>query len=224
MRERLRPLVQVQIQDRKMAHDLGNHFVMVYGVLRLAKSYIKTKPKRAFELMREAQSEIAFIQEVINRHAQGISISKRPLAFANFVDSIRKSVDAYLRPGGIFFESNLGRNNRRSKIIVDDFALKRTVLNLIENANAAASGKGQIRVAITLNGDELNIMVSDSGKGMREEMVRDFNNGRMFSTKEGAHGFGLVNLKETVVGHGGTVRVQSIIGEGTTFSIEIPCS
>ncbi|MCZ6677809.1 MAG: ATP-binding protein, partial [Candidatus Poribacteria bacterium] len=45
-----------------------------------------------------------------------------------------------------------------------------------------------------------------------------------YTTKPRGLGLGLVNVKNIVEGHGGTVRVESKVGAGTSFFIELPFS
>jgi signal transduction histidine kinase len=65
------------------------------------------------------------------------------------------------------------------------------------------------------------IRVSDTGSGLAPEEV-----GKIFdpdyTTKEKGLGLGLPIAHEIVRGHGGTIRVQSSIGQGTTFEISLP--
>jgi signal transduction histidine kinase len=65
------------------------------------------------------------------------------------------------------------------------------------------------------------IRVSDTGSGLAPEEV-----GKIFdpdyTTKEKGLGLGLPIAHEIIRGHGGTIRVQSGIGQGTTFEIVLP--
>ena len=98
---------------------------------------------------------------------------------------------------------------------------------LVENALDAIREKGQggeLRVESWQESKEtLNVLISDSGMGIRPENV-----GKVFelqwSTKNTGMGFGLFWTKEYIEGLGGSIRVESVWQEGTTFTINLPIS
>jgi two-component system, NtrC family, nitrogen regulation sensor histidine kinase NtrY len=94
-------------------------------------------------------------------------------------------------------------------------------INLLDNAIAVEPR--QIQVATHYN-DQLQmavIEVSDNGPGMGEDVkARVFE--PYFSTKTGGTGLGLAIAKRIVNDHDGFIRVQSVLGEGTKFVIELP--
>lgn len=70
-------------------------------------------------------------------------------------------------------------------------------------------------------GDFVKIKISDTGKGISPEFLpRIFD--LFFTTKEGGTGLGLSVSYAIIKKHKGTINVQSRIGEGTTFIIELP--
>lgn len=97
--------------------------------------------------------------------------------------------------------------------------------NLIKNAVDAIGGSGSIKVVTFLDNDKAAVEVSDSGKGIpRKNFKNVFNPG--FTTKSRGWGLGLTLAKRIVEQyHGGQIFVKdSVIGEGTTFRIELPVS
>ena len=97
--------------------------------------------------------------------------------------------------------------------------------NLIKNAVDAIGGSGSIKVVTFLDNDMAAVEVSDSGKGIpRKNFKNVFNPG--FTTKSRGWGLGLTLAKRIVEQyHGGQIFVKdSVIGEGTTFRIELPVS
>jgi two-component system nitrogen regulation sensor histidine kinase NtrY len=99
--------------------------------------------------------------------------------------------------------------------------IKRVAINLLDNAIAVKPR--QIQIATHYN-DQLQmavIEVSDNGPGMGEDVkARVFE--PYFSTKTGGTGLGLAIAKRIVNDHDGFIRVQSVLGEGTKFVIELP--
>ncbi len=96
--------------------------------------------------------------------------------------------------------------------------------NLIDNALDAVTNceKKQVEVGIQY-GDTLIITVQDTGKGIQEdEMDALFIKG--YSTKGDNRGYGLYLVKESIQRINGEIHIHSMVGEGTTITIEIPKS
>ncbi|MBM3299370.1 MAG: PAS domain-containing protein, partial [Deltaproteobacteria bacterium] len=110
---------------------------------------------------------------------------------------------------------------------LDPRGIHSAVSNLVSNAiGACIDCEVEKKFQVVLSGfatdNRLIIQVSDNGIGMSEE-IRDNLFQKFYSTK-GAKGtgLGLVVTKKIIEEHGGNVRVGSWLGEGTTFTIEIP--
>jgi signal transduction histidine kinase len=106
--------------------------------------------------------------------------------------------------------------------------LQQLFLNLINNSLDAMSegGEIQIRTALTgRNGKPQRIVVDfiDSGSGMTPEVMGHIFD-PLYTTKDRGRGtgLGLVIVKQVVSELGGTVTVESELGEGTRFRISFP--
>ncbi len=100
------------------------------------------------------------------------------------------------------------------------------MLNLISNAIKFNNPGGKIEVTVNCN-DNIKISVKDSGIGIpkgklesifkRFEQVKD----KLKREKEGS-GIGLTLVKSLVEMHGGSIHVNSVLGEGSEFIITLP--
>jgi signal transduction histidine kinase len=105
--------------------------------------------------------------------------------------------------------------------------LNQVFLNLIVNAADAieeTGRRGVIVVATALDGEDVVVSVSDTGAGIPDD-VRPMIFDPFFTTKDVGRGSGQgLPLARGVVqeGHGGTLTMESVLGEGTTFSVRIP--
>lgn len=110
-------------------------------------------------------------------------------------------------------------------------AVNQVVLNMVVNAAHAiedtvrgSERKGTITVSTRAELDQAVITIRDTGAGI-PETVRDKIFDPFFTTKEVGRGTGqgLAIARDVVVGkHGGTIHVDSVVGEGTVFTIAIP--
>jgi PAS domain S-box-containing protein len=105
--------------------------------------------------------------------------------------------------------------------------LQQVFLNLFLNARDAMPGGGTLRVA-TSNGNAVNIAVTDSGGGIAQEHIRRIYD-PFFTTKTAAKesqrrgtGLGLSVTYGIIQEHAGKISVDSQVGQGTTFHLELP--
>jgi PAS domain S-box-containing protein len=101
--------------------------------------------------------------------------------------------------------------------------LMQVFLNLLLNAAQAMDVVGTIRLVTEHDGDRVRIHVIDDGKGMtRETLDRIFT--PFFTTKPVGQGtgLGLSISRQIIEKHGGTIDVESTLGEGTAFHLSLP--
>jgi two-component system NtrC family sensor kinase len=107
-------------------------------------------------------------------------------------------------------------------IWADEGQLRAAFLNLLRNSREAMSAGGTVVVRTVRTADgQVEATVSDTGPGIpAERLGRIFD--PFFSTKSGGTGLGLAFTLQVVTEHGGTIRCQSEVGRGTSFSVCIP--
>ena len=99
--------------------------------------------------------------------------------------------------------------------------LRRAVLNVVQNAIEAMPQGGTLTLECVRTGREVHLRVRDSGIGMpAEQMLRIFE--PLYTTKPGGTGLGLYIVREILVAHEGRVTVESVEGQGTTFTFTFP--
>ena len=100
--------------------------------------------------------------------------------------------------------------------------LARVIGHLIQNACEACKAGGKINVDVDVIGQELVLRVSDTGIGMSEHFLRNQLFKPFESTKAHGMGIGTFESKEYVGQLGGKLEVESVVGQGTVFSISLP--
>jgi len=101
--------------------------------------------------------------------------------------------------------------------------INQVFMNLLLNAVQAIEESGEIRVATAQEGNDVVVTVSDTGRGMPPE-VRSRVFEPFFTTKEVGQGTGLgLSISYDIVRkHGGSLKVDSEVGLGTTFVMRLP--
>ncbi len=112
-------------------------------------------------------------------------------------------------------------------VLADESELDRMLVNLVENALNYTPAGGCVWIRTRVDGDNVIAEIADTGIGIGEkDLVRIFD--RFYradtarSTKISGTGLGLAIVKRIVEMHSGTITVQSIQGEGTTFRVLLP--
>ena len=118
-----------------------------------------------------------------------------------------------------------------SVLLVDSLRLNQIILNLISNA-VKFSHKGKIKISVKLlNETDENVIiefsVTDSGIGIAANNLKSIFNSfeqaeLSISTSYGGTGLGLAIVKQLVEAQGGSISVNSKLGEGSTFSFILP--
>jgi nitrogen-specific signal transduction histidine kinase len=100
--------------------------------------------------------------------------------------------------------------------------LAEVFVNLLQNAREAMNGVGRVRIS-TQYGENYTVVVTiaDTGPGVSME-VRERIFEPYFTTKKKGTGLGLAIVKHNVEIYGGSVRLESELGKGTAFILELP--
>ena len=102
-------------------------------------------------------------------------------------------------------------------------ALLGTMANLCMNAMDASEEKLVINISVSLNQKgKLLISVSDNGIGMEDQTLKHLFD-PFYTTKMDGTGLGLAVVKSVIESHQGTISVDSTLGKGSTFTIQLPC-
>ena len=109
------------------------------------------------------------------------------------------------------------------EVVADKEKMARVVFNLLSNALKYTPAGGDIFVSLKVEGDNLRIDIRDTGKGIEKEEA-DMIFERFFQAKGAASGtgIGLALVKSFVELHHGEVWVESELGKGSDFIVEIP--
>lgn len=105
----------------------------------------------------------------------------------------------------------------------DRKALGGALTNLLENAIQATEPGGRVGIEAWREAESLHFRVSDTGKGMDEELqARVFE--PFYTTRAEGTGLGLAIARGVARGHGGDIQLVSSPGKGTRFTMTLPCN
>ena len=137
---------------------------------------------------------------------------------------VRETVAPYVQspPIGVHVSAEIAEG--LPLVRADARLLKRTLLNLVENALHAVNGDGKVDINVRdgqSSGRSVEVAVADTGVGVEPELKeRIFE--PYFSTRAAGTGLGLAIAKKVVEDHGGTIVLESEPGQGTTVRMRLP--
>jgi len=113
-------------------------------------------------------------------------------------------------------------------VAVDAGRIRQVLTNLLANALRYTPQRGRVQVAVEQAAPEwVEVQVSDNGPGIRPEDLphvfdRFYRGDRARTRDGGGAGLGLAIAKQWVEAHGGRIRAESVLGQGTTFAFTLP--
>jgi anti-sigma regulatory factor (Ser/Thr protein kinase)/PAS domain-containing protein len=176
------------------------------------------------EMARDITEDI--FQKVLMREDKMASIGRlAPAMKLTDVNNVIRGCVVLTRKQAAFndvtVEENLAGN--LPEINMDKAQIEQALINLALNAIEATGPGGKITInsRFASKADMVEITVSDTGKGISEEDVdRIFE--PFYTTSESGTGLGLAITHGIIEQHGGTVEVESKMGQGTSFIIRLP--
>jgi two-component system phosphate regulon sensor histidine kinase PhoR len=180
-------------------------------------SVIRRNAERMHEL-------IADILELSMIESGNVSVDVRETRLRNAVDEVISALSAKAADREVRLQNNVVPG---TLISADPVRLGQMLTNLIDNAVKFNRRGGQVTVAHERRGSNDLITVSDTGEGILPEhqqriFERFYRADRSRTREIGGTGLGLSIVKHLAKLHHGEVSVRSVLGTGTTFTIELP--
>ena len=199
---------------KETAHQIGTPLSSLLGWIELMKLEHVDE-----NIVVEVQKDVDRLQTIADRFSK---IGSEPnLEVLNVVEETKKSFDYLQSRSSKQIEFEFESNADIVNLLINPVLHSWTIENLVKNAIDAIKGKGKIKVELNNNEKNIQILVTDTGKGIPKNQFRKiFEPG--FSTKKRGWGLGL-SLTQRIVEkyHKGTIKVlKSEIGKGTTFLVQ----
>ncbi|MBZ0320584.1 MAG: HAMP domain-containing histidine kinase [Anaerolineae bacterium] len=211
-------------------HDLRAPLTSIVTGLFLAERQTQN-PERVqarFDAIREQTRLLEMmIQDVLtySRFEVVPALNRQTVDLVEMLDKIRQNLAPQMEGKGIDFK--LIMPTTACEISGDADGLNRLFSNLIENAVKYSRENGEVLVHLLAQDDWMTVAIRDTGIGIDgAEVPRIFEQFfRASSAKEAGivgTGVGLAIVRRVADLHGGTVEVQSELGQGTTFTVRLP--
>jgi len=213
-----------------VAHDFNNLLMIISGSLHMLKKGAAddAKLQRAISAIETATKRGAALTSQLLTFARRQSVNPQAIDFADCIAAVREVLDA-----GVGSSVRLAFDIDRDvwPIRTDASELETALLNLVINARDATPDGGIVTISARnvvldetlLTGEFVAIDVADTGLGIPSDVVDKIFE-PFFTTKPIGKGTGLGLSQAHGFAHqaGGTVKVASELGKGTTFTILLP--
>ena len=214
-----------------MSHELRSPLNAILGFAQLLET--GTPPPTAGQMIRLHQIIEAgwYLVELINQildlaviESGKLSLSQEPVFLSDVINECHAMIEPQAQQRGIKLLFLPFDNTWM--VYADRTRVKQVLINLLSNALKYNREQGTVEVkcALTLS-DRLRISVNDSGAGLSQEQLEQlfqpFNRLGQETGVEQGTGIGLVVTKQLVELMGGTIGVQSTVGVGSEFWVEL---
>ncbi len=214
-----------------VAHEINNPLQVILQQIGWMEDLLEEEELKQSENIEEFSKAIRKIEEHVERARK---VVHGMLGYARKMEPHLEDVDVnaiieqtmdllgnYARINNITIKTEL--SPEIPIIAADSSQLQRVFMNLISNAIDAIGKNGTIEIKSRKSGSEIHVQVSDNGQGIPEEIQKKLFD-PFFTTKGTGKGVGLGlwithNIVEKI---GGTISVKSRVGQGTTFTVQIP--
>jgi PAS domain S-box-containing protein len=214
-----------------MSHELRTPLNAMLGFAQLLEC--SSPPPTSAQMVRLQQIIKAgwYLLELINEildlaliESGRLSLSQEPVSLIDLILECQAMIEPQAQQHGIHL--TFPRFSTPYFVRADQTRLKQIIINLLSNAIKYNRERGTVVVKCTESTPErIRISIKDSGAGLPpeklEQLFQPFNRLGQEHGKEEGTGIGLVVTKQLVELMGGTIGVESTIGEGSEFWIEL---
>ncbi|MBO7386493.1 MAG: HAMP domain-containing histidine kinase [Lachnospiraceae bacterium] len=210
-----------------IAHELRTPVTNISSYMELMIDDVMTPTKERLKSCYDELSRLSGLISDLDRlesvESDDIPLEKEDVELYSLSDSILQS-----------FESGLLEKNIEAKITGDEVHVKadrvrigQVIANLLSNALKYTDESGKISLKVEGEKDFAKITVTDTGIGISKDeqslvFERFYRTDKSRTRKTGGAGIGLTITKAIVKAHGGTIRVESEPGAGSSFIVTLP--
>lgn len=206
-----------------IAHDINNPLYLIMG---LAEDLLDHPPSDV--VTEHAQDIIHAVQRTSRICSDLTRYARRTVPADPLRIDLHTTLDESLKIGRhalLFQDMTVVRryDARTSHVLGNPDEVLHLFVNLITNAIHAMNGHGQLTLSTRTRGPQIEAAIADTGTGIAPDTLPHIFE-PFFTTKAPGHGtgLGLYNVKTITEQMGGTIAVDSQLGQGTTFTLSFP--
>ena len=204
----------------KFVHELRNPLTTLYSTVQFIE--FQHPEVKNFKYWGNITHDITYMDQLIDQlsdFSKSETLEKSSFSLHELLEQISLSFAATIVNSDVTFTSKI--DSSIHQIIGDKTKLQEVFLNLLKNAYEAALPNKTIRLEASLQNNTVIIQVLDTGCGIPSELLPTIFEPYV-TYKEHGTGLGLAICNQIIKAHGGSIAVNSSLGDGTTFSVSLP--
>jgi two-component system sensor histidine kinase HydH len=203
-----------------VSHEIKNPLIVIGGLARQVEN--KENEPSLKEKLHIIQSEVQRLENFLG-DLRDFTRPATPVMQQININEVIHEVDTLMKEEAKNRGVNLVEqlDPHLPPLQADPNQMKQVLLNLVKNALEALDSGGQVILTSGAEDNQVWFSIQDTGGGMPPEVLEKIFN-PFFTTKKKGTGLGLAVIHKIVSDHHGTVTVQSLPDQGTTFRVELP--
>jgi signal transduction histidine kinase len=207
----------------EFAHQIKNPLTIINNAAYSLQRSVRQKKPVAPEQIEIIQEEVSRVDRVITQIMGYAQLSEGRVEKLDVARKIEKAI-AQVFPAAVpsLIKVQCKITEPLPPLLMQRGHLTEIIVNLLQNAREALGEQGSVLVsAQCLRDHSVEISVADDGPGIPPERMEQIFEA-YFTTKEKGTGLGLSIVRHNVELYGGTVRVDSALGQGAAFTVTFP--
>jgi signal transduction histidine kinase len=205
-----------------VGHDLRNPLQVITYALYLAEHKLDSSYngdiRKTCTIIKE---QVQYMNKIVSDLQDYSRPLKTKLLETNIHELINETLSTLTIPENIKVSVVIDADLNFPKLRVDSLMIKRVFINLLTNALQSMPNGGELTVTASQTEETALISFRDTGVGIAEEHKSKIFQ-PLFTTKAKGQGLGLAVCKRLIEANKGTIRFESEVGEGTTFTVTLP--
>ncbi len=206
-----------------VAHELNEPIGSILGFAQLIKKY----PELSEQVIQD-------IEKITKASLHAREVVKKLMLFARQMppQKTRVNLNQVIEEGLYFLESRCAKEGIKvvrslspnlPEVIADQAQMTQVLVNIVVNAIQAMPDGGKLTIRTNASDRFISLTVEDTGVGMSEKVLKQIFL-PFFTTKDVGQGtgLGLPVVQGIITSHSGSINVDSKVGQGTKFEIQLP--
>ncbi len=211
-----------------VAHELGNPLNSLAIHLQILTATIAEaipdadKRGDAAELLGVALHEVQRLDSILGNFLRAMRpppVNLQPVEMQMVLAEAIRFMRREIEDRGVRVEATLPKH--LPTIMGDAAQLKQAFYNIMKNSIQAMSGEGLLTIECRVNGNFLDVLFADTGKGIAAADMAHIMD-PFFTTRPEGSGLGLLVVERICRAHGAEFAIESASGQGTTFLLKFP--